>query len=139
MGLMGRETETATLQNVLNRLTTNKKSNELILLSGQSGSGKSTLAKTLEQEVARTGQGIFAEGKIDLNSNEEPYSGIASAFGQLFRTIQDGNPSALQNIAETIRRELGSDVNRLSIIIPELENLVGAQDVTEAGSREGGD
>jgi predicted ATPase len=42
------------------------------------------LAKVLEAMVVEKKNGVFVRGKFDLNS-DEPYSGIAAAFRDIFR------------------------------------------------------
>ena len=55
--------------------------NELILIKGYSGIGKSALARTLENDMGASG--IYVEGKYEFTSTDEPYSGVAQAFGRL--------------------------------------------------------
>jgi hypothetical protein len=90
-GLVGREQEIATLKSCFTRMTEGTDGNgkkELIFIRGYSGIGKSTLAKTLEKSVTDTKNGILVEGKFDLNKSDDPYSGIAAAFGEICRRVQ---------------------------------------------------
>eukprot|EP00980_Cylindrotheca_fusiformis_P026340 scaffold15908_cov132-Cylindrotheca_fusiformis.AAC.3 len=136
---------------------------ELVFIQGYSGVGKTSLAKTLEKETTttkkknnkQTGAGrtgaIYVEGKA-TNSNE-PYSGIASVFGQICNQIsknttttttttirQDEESSKKDNVrnhddhdhsmmlrfGSRLSAALGPATKILSDLIPELEDLLKA-------------
>eukprot|EP00980_Cylindrotheca_fusiformis_P027443 scaffold20461_cov117-Cylindrotheca_fusiformis.AAC.6 len=130
MGLIGREREIESISTQsLNQSDVPK---ELVFItSGYSGVGKSSLAKTLKDDViGRTAGGIYVEGKFDSNANDEPYLGVASAFGQMCRRILDrqdksrknGHPSRFGS--PLLVAALGRATNLLSNLIPELQDVL---------------
>lgn len=139
VGFVGREREIETLQNCLDNMTSREQeanersNNELVFIKGYSGVGKSSLAQGLEKSVTAMENGLFVKGKFDLNDSDEPYSGIASAFGQIcvalrVKQVQEEGEEEKREFSNTIGRELsselGSDVHLLSKLIPELEALL---------------
>ena len=101
-----------------------KRKKELVFIKGYSGVGKSTLASFLEKSVtggnsskSTRGQsgdnnsGVFLRGKFDLNNRDEPYSGIASAFSEICRTVRTSNTKQAKRRASGIisrgRRQSG--------------------------------
>jgi predicted ATPase len=134
IGLVGREREVATLKACLDRLLSEQyTSKELVFLNGYSGAGKSTLANTLVESTDRITSAICGRGKFDLNNRDEPYSGIASAFGEIFRMIatrqgsgEEKADDSAKDIGHTISSELGSEVELLVKLIPELQQILPA-------------
>jgi histidine kinase len=135
VGMVGRERETKVLQSCLERLNQQQKTNkrkELVFIKGYSGVGKSTLAYTLEKIVTdNLKKGIFVHGKFHFNNRDEPYSGIADAFGEICRTIMIAQGSGeekegdlMSDIGNAILSELGSEVELLAKVIPELVDIV---------------
>eukprot|EP00980_Cylindrotheca_fusiformis_P013392 scaffold3410_cov141-Cylindrotheca_fusiformis.AAC.35 len=152
MGLIGRERETKTLKSRLERMMDEEKESksydhavsaqsliqsnlhkELVFISGYSGVGKSTLARTLEKEIDGMKDGIYVQGKFDLNTSDEPYSAIASAFGEMCKRVlkrQDpskkysnpGNESL--SFSSSLSAALGPSASLLSNFIPELQDLL---------------
>jgi predicted ATPase len=137
VGLVGREPEIETLQHCLSHLTIGEvehRRKELIFIKGYSGVGKSTMAYTLEKPVTNMEKGIFIRGKFDFNNRDEPYAGIAEAFGEIFRTIMvrgseivlvhHDQEQTISNIGQVIASELGSDIHLLAKLIPELKEII---------------
>mmetsp|Transcript_34062 Transcript_34062/g.82631 ORF Transcript_34062/g.82631 Transcript_34062/m.82631 type:complete len:296 (-) Transcript_34062:967-1854(-) len=151
IGLVGRESETERLQSCLRSMMTmvdqqaaaedndetelisdetmtiSKVNKELVFIKGFSGVGKSSLARTLKQQVDSTNGGdrYYVEGKFDLNeSKEKPYAGIAKAYSELVGDLWTTNPDMLFAIGKQLCAMIGSEVEPLTYLIPELENVV---------------
>eukprot|EP00980_Cylindrotheca_fusiformis_P027454 scaffold20461_cov117-Cylindrotheca_fusiformis.AAC.17 len=153
IGLIGREREMEVLKSCYHRIMEDRKRivpygqststrslvqsdihKELIFISGYSGVGKSSLAKTLETEINGRTEGIYVEGKFGSNANDEPYSAIASAFGQMCKRIlvERKNRSRKNRYPgdESLRfgsclfSALGPSTNLLSDLIPELQDIL---------------
>jgi predicted ATPase len=130
VGFEGRQCEIENLRECMNRLVIQEevgrpRRKELAFIKGYSGVGKSTLAYTLNKQVSQMSNAIFAHGKFDMNNYDEPYSGIAAAFGEIVRVLErDSN--FIQNISDDTLSELGSELQLLGKVIPRLENLFPA-------------
>ena len=135
------------LQAVLQNNNKNTRINkELVFIKGYSGVGKSTLAYTLAKSVNKktfedgdcgnmNKNSIFVSGKFDFTNRDEPYSGIAEAFGEMCRTIMilqkdeqqeenKGEGGVATEIGRRILSELGNEIGLLAKLIPELEDIV---------------
>lgn len=152
VGLVGRERESKQLQSCLERMTQEMETSnhkELIYILGASGVGKSTLAYTLKNALPRDkgkNNGIVVQGKFDLNNQDEPYSGIADAFVEIFRAIMitDGSEEekeedAITDIGHAILSDLGSEVELLAQLIPELVDILPDHSIRKSSSSAGGD
>jgi predicted ATPase len=133
IGLVGREREIETLRSCLTRIVMGKtRRKELVFIKGYSGVGKTSLAYTLEKSVIEMKRGIFVRGKFDSHNDDEPYAGIAAAFGEICRRIKallssEGmiqEQGLIEAIGNTILSELGSEVHLLSKLIPELDVII---------------
>eukprot|EP00980_Cylindrotheca_fusiformis_P025745 scaffold14558_cov137-Cylindrotheca_fusiformis.AAC.10 len=153
MGLIGREREIEVLESCYHRmmeeeterapyydqsisaqsLTESNLHKELVFIRGYSGVGKSSLARILEDEVNRRADGIYVEGKFGLNASDEPYSGIASAFGLICKKILRRHDQSRKNgcpgddslrFGSRLSAALGPATDMLSNLIPELQILL---------------
>eukprot|EP00980_Cylindrotheca_fusiformis_P012097 scaffold2923_cov121-Cylindrotheca_fusiformis.AAC.7 len=149
MGFIGREREIKLLTSCYERMTEGGKEHaphdqsistqslaqstvqkELVFINGYSGVGKSSLARTLEKEIQFTRKdGIYLEGKFDFNTSNEPYSGIASAFGDMCKRVskrqdqsdKNTNPSVYScSFGSRLSAALGPSANLMASFIPEL-------------------
>ncbi|CAJ1952929.1 unnamed protein product [Cylindrotheca closterium] len=120
-GLVGRDNEISTLKLCYDRLTTQGKK-ELILVGGQSGVGKSSAIRSMENEISV--EGLFVEGKFDMNTSNEPYSGVADAFGIICGKIKEAGPEAIADFRQDLRKELGDKPGMLVQLIPELHDIM---------------
>eukprot|EP00980_Cylindrotheca_fusiformis_P027458 scaffold20461_cov117-Cylindrotheca_fusiformis.AAC.21 len=166
MGLIGREREIKVLESSYDRMMEEKpeitpsnksiiaqslvQSNvqkELVFIRGYSGVGKSSLAKTLEKEASKKTEGIYVEGKFDCNASNEPYSGIASAFGQLCKRVLNGQDQSNKDVTRishhSLRFEsrlsaaLGPAARILSNLIPELQDVLPIKRRQSGGTSQG--
>ncbi|KAL3941790.1 MAG: hypothetical protein SGBAC_003906 [Bacillariaceae sp.] len=140
MGLVGRSKEVATLKNCFSRMISQSEDDsandmadappqnslvqshvkkELCFIRGFSGAGKTKLAQALMMEVEDYDNGVFVEGKFDMNNTgERPYSALAKAFGTLLRELRIRHQN--DDIAYLIGEAIGSTVGALISLIPEL-------------------
>lgn len=131
LGVIGRDQEISTLRRCFERLTTldddkdaddDSESfcqNELVFISGYSGSGKTSLAETLKEQVSSS-NGVYVEGKYAFSSIDEPYTGIARAFGALCNKFNDCPPEVISEIGKTISASMEGEVEMLMGLVPEL-------------------
>jgi hypothetical protein len=75
--------------------------------------------------------GIFATGKFDLYKRDAPYAGIAAAFGDIYRTInneyscyKERKEVPVSEIGEATLSELGSEIDLLLQLIPQLGDIL---------------
>lgn len=136
IGLVGRKKEVAMLHDILQRSKKPEEQvdpdnvvsirNELVVIGGYSGVGKTSLAKAIEKDVLDQPNGLFVEGKFDQNVTEEPYSGIAKAFGEICQRIEASeNKSLVEDVVKSIVESLGNEVVLLVHLVPELEGILG--------------
>eukprot|EP00980_Cylindrotheca_fusiformis_P026020 scaffold15205_cov128-Cylindrotheca_fusiformis.AAC.5 len=163
MGLIGREREIEILRSCYLRMMENKSApydqsisaqsltqsnvhKELVFISGYSGVGKSSLAKTLERETGETTEGIYVEGKFDLKASDEPYSGIASALGQICKRLltrhdqsfkKANTRDVLLSFGSRLSAALGPSASLLSNFIPELQDILPSMRRNSGSSSEG--
>ncbi|CAJ1957598.1 unnamed protein product [Cylindrotheca closterium] len=132
-GLVGRDDEIDALKSSHDRLRKGGKK-ELILVGGQSGVGKSSVIRSIKNDVLV--EGLFVEGKFDMNTSNEPYSGVAEAFGIICRTIKEAGPEAIADLQHDLRKELGDKPGMLVQLIPELHEIMEVEtaDETSVGS-----
>ncbi|CAJ1932229.1 unnamed protein product [Cylindrotheca closterium] len=103
----------------------NAKSKQVVLLSGESGAGKTSISKSLEEYILETKVGgLFVEGKFDMYTSDEPYSGIIKAFAAIFsktyESSADGGGGEQEIIQQKLSNVLHDDQARLlSHLIPE--------------------
>eukprot|EP00980_Cylindrotheca_fusiformis_P026018 scaffold15205_cov128-Cylindrotheca_fusiformis.AAC.3 len=165
MGLIGREREIEILRSCFERLMEKERESgpydqsistqsliqsnahkELVFISGYSGVGKSSLAKTLEKETNEMTEGIYVEGKFDLNTSNEPYSGIASALGQMCKRLLKRHEQSRKNanrvdvsfsFGSRLSGALGPTAHLLSHYIPELQDMLPSVRRNSGRSSEG--
>mmetsp|Transcript_27698 Transcript_27698/g.67404 ORF Transcript_27698/g.67404 Transcript_27698/m.67404 type:complete len:1151 (-) Transcript_27698:2621-6073(-) len=166
VGMVGREHEQETTEASLNRMIAQKdspsdaRSKEAVFIKGPSGVGKSMLASSLKPSVEKSGSGFFVRGKFDLNRVDEPYSAVASAFGDLCHQIKSacdggnttsrtksgrkGDPNVLKTLGDSIVKELGSEIGLLAQLVPEVgllfpsSSIAGHHDVDDNFNYEAG-
>eukprot|EP00980_Cylindrotheca_fusiformis_P030406 scaffold24776_cov230-Cylindrotheca_fusiformis.AAC.1 len=163
MGLVGREREIEVLKTCYERMMQEEKESaapcdqplstnslvqsnvhkELVFIHGYSGVGKSSLAKTLEKEINSRKEGIYVEGKFDFNASNEPYSGIASAFGEMCKRLLKRQDQSSNDANGSIRfgsrlsAALGPSANLLlASFIPELQDILPSFSVVSSGGEQ---
>ncbi|KAL3932210.1 MAG: hypothetical protein SGBAC_010954 [Bacillariaceae sp.] len=97
---------------------------ELIYIIGNSGVGKSSLAFSIRGDVEASEYGLFVEGKFDLLQSNEPYSGIAKAFGMICHELLSSSKDSVASVGKVLATELIGEVQTLLPLIPELKTIV---------------
>ncbi|CAJ1956541.1 unnamed protein product [Cylindrotheca closterium] len=143
LGLFGREEEVSTLQSCFQRMVAKTEGTivrcdvnfttdipqadkELVFVLGHSGVGKSSLTRSLMKDVARLENALFVEGKFDLTTSNEPYSGVSKAFGTLCRQLLSHSEESIAAVSDLLSKELNGEVQDLLLgLIPELSEIIG--------------
>ncbi|KAL3932910.1 MAG: hypothetical protein SGBAC_010631, partial [Bacillariaceae sp.] len=157
MGLIGRAQEISILRSSFNRITLqqyqatsntlgtttvattptdSKAIKELVLLGGLSGVGKSSIAKDLKASMEREQVGYFVEGKFDMNTRDEPYSGVCDAFGIICQHIKREKSLSVANVRLVLEQELGEESSLLCQLIPQLKPIMSDEQQQEEQSPE---
>ncbi len=132
--LYGREQEVEELLTTFRRVS--QETTEMILVSGYSGIGKSALVNEIHKAIFRQ-QGYFISGKFDQLKRDIPYAGFSQAFQNLVRQLLSEPETALQTWKQAILEALGSNVQVIIDVIPEIEKIISKQPpVEELGSTE---
>ncbi|MBF0380471.1 MAG: AAA family ATPase [Magnetococcales bacterium] len=134
--LYGRDSEIKQLLTSYERAA--KGSSELVLVAGHAGSGKTALVGELRQQVLTLG-GLFAVGKYNLLSRDEPYLALIQGLKQLLDGLWGESESSLLEWKERILKAVANNGRIMVEILPELERLIGAQpEIPELDSEEAG-
>jgi PAS domain S-box-containing protein len=123
--LYGREQESRQLLEAFARVEACGRP-ELVLVSGYSGIGKSSLVNELQRAIVRP-RGLFASGKFGLQRSDEPYFIFAQAFQSLLDRILAASTEELAAWRTAIQSAVGADGRVLTVLIPGLELVIGAQ------------
>ena len=128
LGLIGREQEIAKLKSYHRQLETQEVAKMAGFLHGFSGVGKSKLAQTLQREVSSSSlsskqQAIYAEGKYDFMTMDEPFSGIVQAYKSLCNQIQIKNDPKLE---ESVKHAILENMPEEAVMLTELISELGA-------------
>ncbi|CAJ1947783.1 unnamed protein product [Cylindrotheca closterium] len=140
IGVVGRQEESKTLKECLERMVTAKRSfdkamkfdsgflkipsKELVLIRGNGGVGKTTVARKLRSFVARSKGGLFVEGKFDVDS-KVPFVAIANMFRKVCREILSMCEQSASHIGDILYTELGDQRDILLCLVPELAEILG--------------
>jgi predicted ATPase len=89
-------------------------------IRGLSGTGKSSLAASIKQDVETSDNGLHVEGKFDVMTSNEPYSGGTKAFGRICRQVQASTQESTAAVGRMISNELQDEVHTLLPLIPDL-------------------
>ncbi|CAJ1962248.1 unnamed protein product [Cylindrotheca closterium] len=134
--VVGREKEISTLETCIDRFVARRKptndddsprNKELIIIKGYSGVGKTRLVDPIRKLIRKHPSGCTTQGNYTMNRYGEPYSGIADAFGNLIRAIKNKQTHIqeedIAGIGNEVVNELGSSIQSLVDLIPELETI----------------
>jgi predicted ATPase len=124
--LYGRQEQVQLLQNILNDEIRRSAQGRpaLIQISGISGVGKTALARCLQRPVERE-CGIYAVGKYDFQHHGGAHTGITQACQVIGKALLQKQMSSLER--DQFRATLGRSIKVLSTIVPQIYDLVGAQ------------
>jgi hypothetical protein len=134
--LYGREREIETLLACFDRVVAHG-TPELVLVSGFSGIGKSSVVHELHKVLVRP-RGLYASGKFDQYKRDIPYVTVAQAFQSLVRSLLSQGEVELGRWRDSFSEALGSNGQLIVNLVPELELIIGKQNVMrdEAFERE---
>jgi histidine kinase len=122
--LFGREEELAALQEALG--TARHGDGVLLLVAGYSGVGKSSLINELQRSIVSQ-RGSFIASKLDQLERNVPYGPLVQALRGLVRQLLAEPEARLEKWRREICAALGSEGQVLTDLIPELEQVIGAQ------------
>ncbi|MGB7443653.1 MAG: AAA family ATPase [Coleofasciculaceae cyanobacterium] len=132
--LYGREKEITSLMKAFERVSRGQ--TELILVSGYSGVGKSALIREIYRPITKQ-KSYFISGKFDQYQRNIPYSAIIQAFQELVKQLLTESEEDLKQWSAKLLAALGSNIQVIIDVIPEVELIVGEQPaVTELGAAE---
>jgi predicted ATPase/signal transduction histidine kinase len=122
--LFGREAERAQLGAAFERVRNG--ASMLVLVEGPAGIGKTALIRDLQGPVARN-RGHFVSGKFDQLSREVPYGALSQALRQRIQHTLAATPMHMTRDRDRIAAGLGAHAAVIADLVPELEQLLGAQ------------
>ncbi|MHC5733887.1 trifunctional serine/threonine-protein kinase/ATP-binding protein/sensor histidine kinase [Nostoc sp.] len=122
--LYGRETETATLLQAFERVSSG--ATEMMLVAGFSGIGKTAVVNEIHKPIVRQ-CGYFIKGKYDQFNRNIPLSAFVQAFRDLMGQLLSESDTQLLQWKEKILSALGENGQVLIDVIPELEQIIGKQ------------
>lgn len=126
--LYGRQEEINSLKESVARIVSAESRLELILLSGDSGTGKTCLArytKDVIQSASLKTRAAYIYGKFDHSLREEPYSAIASAFGEFCSgALETLGEEQTDRLRAAMREKLDSlDLHLLRSVLPCIDKI----------------
>lgn len=122
--LYGREPEQAALLALFERVSAG--GTEFCMVSGHSGAGKSALVNEIAQPLVRQ-RGYLIQGKFDQFQRGTPYAAVALAFRSLVRQLMVEPAERRQAWREKLLAAVTPNAQVLVELIPELEQIIGAQ------------
>jgi len=128
---IGRDEELSILERELERAKEGE--GRLVFLEGESGIGKSRLLKEFERRALRQGAWVLQGQGVD-QAAQRPF--------QLLDGIVQGLLAAARwepEVAETIRRRLGAEMDAVSVALPDLKEAFGTQAQISLGLEEHGE
>ncbi|MDZ8239344.1 MAG: AAA family ATPase [Nostoc sp. ChiQUE01a] len=99
---------------------------EMILVAGFSGIGKTAVVNEVHKPILRQ-RSYFIKGKFDQFQRDIPLSGLVQAFRDLIGQLLSETDAQIQQWKAKILRELGTQIQVIIDVIPELEQIIGKQ------------
>jgi len=132
--LYGREKERKQLLNCHERVC--QGAVEMVLVKGPAGVGKTSLVRDVYMPITKS-KGYFIYGKCDQLQRGVPYSAFVQAFKQLIQFVLSECQEMIKELSSRIQAALKSNAQLLINLIPELESLIGPQEIfQETGPNE---
>lgn len=123
--LYGREDELSRLFSAFETIKLNGGS-ALVTVSGASGVGKSRLVHEVQRPVVEA-RGRFASGKFDQYQRGVPFYALIQALQDLIRQVLSESETTVERFRKQVIAELGSEVNVLLEVLPEVAMLLGPE------------
>ena len=124
--LYGREQEVKELLAAFERVATEEKNTELILVAGFSGIGKTAVVNEVHKPIVKQ-RGYFIKGKFDQFNRNIPFSALVQALRDLMGNLLSASEVKLQQWKSKILNALGENGQVIIDVIPELEKIIGKQ------------
>jgi len=99
---------------------------EMILVAGFSGIGKTAVVNEVHKPILRQ-RSYFIKGKFDQFQRDIPLSGLVQAFRDLIGQLLSETDAQIQQWKAKILQELGTQIQVIIDVIPELEQIIGKQ------------
>ncbi len=99
---------------------------ELILITGASGIGKTAVVNEVHKPITRQ-HGYFIKGKFDQFNRNLPLSGFVRALRDLVWQLLSQSDTQLDCQKLRLQAALGENAGVMLEVIPELEQIIGAQ------------
>ncbi|MDB9515986.1 AAA family ATPase [Roseofilum reptotaenium CS-1145] len=99
---------------------------EMMLVAGFSGIGKTAVVNEVHKPIVRQ-RGYFIKGKFDQFQRNIPFSAFVIAFRDLMGQLLAESDEQLQQWKDKILAALGEQAQVIIDVIPELEQIIGAQ------------
>ncbi len=122
--LYGRERAVQTLLESFERVR--QGATELVLVTGCSGIGKTAVVNEVHKPITRQ-QGYFIKGKFDQFNRNMPLSAFVRALRDLVWQLLGESDTQLDRWKTSIQAALGENAQVIIDVIPELEQMIGAQ------------
>ncbi|MCP5016743.1 MAG: diguanylate cyclase [Ketobacter sp.] len=122
--LYGRDQELRQLFRAFSKVRQGNKT--MLLLGGDPGAGKTSLVKELYKPVLDN-HAYLVFGKYDQLKRDVPYSGLILALRQWIQQLLAESEDSLHYWKSTLCKALGSNGAMLTDLVPELEQIIGAQ------------
>ncbi|HEY9672963.1 MAG TPA: AAA family ATPase [Waterburya sp.] len=122
--LYGRENEVVALLTAFERVA--QGTTEMMLVAGFSGIGKTAVVNEVHKPIVRQ-RGYFISGKFDQFKRNIPFSALVQVFQTLMRQLLTESEVQLQAWKARILAALGENAQVIIDVIPELEEIIGAQ------------
>jgi predicted ATPase/signal transduction histidine kinase len=130
--IYGRDAEIMALFAAFNRVA--KGNTELVLVAGSSGIGKTAVVNEIYRSTVQGSRygslrqsSYFIKGKFDQLHRDIPFSAFVQAFQSLMRQLLTEADDRLLEWRIRILSSLGENSQVLIDVIPELEQIIGAQ------------
>jgi predicted ATPase/serine phosphatase RsbU (regulator of sigma subunit)/tRNA A-37 threonylcarbamoyl transferase component Bud32 len=123
--IFGRENEIQRLINGYESICNGERQGMIVY--GSPGIGKSRVINEIQKEIVKS-RGYFISGKYEQLRKDVPFGSIIQAFQELIRQILTESEIKKSERKEQILNKLGSSVQLINEIIPELEILVGKKE-----------
>ncbi|MBC7474222.1 MAG: AAA family ATPase [Candidatus Sericytochromatia bacterium] len=124
--IYGREKEVSSIMHSFEHIS--RGNCELVTISGAYGIGKSSLVDYVQEQILKN-KCYFVSGKFDKLKTNTPYYSIIEALKNLIRGLLIENKENIDKLNEKIVNELGTNIQLIVDIIPELELIVGKKSI----------
>ncbi|NJR39640.1 MAG: EAL domain-containing protein [Leptolyngbyaceae cyanobacterium CSU_1_4] len=101
---------------------------QFVLVSGAPGIGKTAVVQEIHKPIVQQ-RGYFVQGKFDQFKRHVPFLGMVQALRQLMTQLLTESEEVIQVWRTQIKTALGERGRVLTQVLPELEQIIGAQPI----------